>query len=228
MRRSSAYQGRHRGGNLKQGLPDNQFLCTKTEFKNFELTAKCKLIGEKTPTAAFEFRSQRVPKSSEMTGYQADMDAKWWGNLYEESHTTRFWQAQLPSRGRRSSIPTAGTTIGSAARGTTSSCGSTARNRRLHRDRQGRPAKGHPGTPDPRRRSQRGLVQGHPDQKNCLPSDMRPKFLYFDLGKVLVDFSVERMLEQMAGVAGISAEQVRAAVFNQRPALGTRDRTQHQ
>ena len=36
-------------------------------------------------------------------------------------------------------------------------------------------------------------------------SDMRAKFLYFDLGKVLVDFSVERMLEQMAAVAGISA-----------------------
>jgi FMN phosphatase YigB (HAD superfamily) len=45
---------------------------------------------------------------------------------------------------------------------------------------------------------------------------MRPKFLYFDLGKVLVDFSAERMLEQMAAVAGISAEQARAAVFDKR------------
>jgi FMN phosphatase YigB (HAD superfamily) len=42
---------------------------------------------------------------------------------------------------------------------------------------------------------------------------MQPKFLYFDLGKVLVDFSVEQMLGQIAGVAGISAEAARAAVF---------------
>jgi glucose-1-phosphatase len=45
---------------------------------------------------------------------------------------------------------------------------------------------------------------------------MPPKFLYFDLGKVLIDFSVDRMLEQMAAVAGISPEQVRAAAFDHR------------
>jgi glucose-1-phosphatase len=42
---------------------------------------------------------------------------------------------------------------------------------------------------------------------------MQPKFLYFDLGKVLVDFSVERMLRQVGAVAGIEPEAVRAAVF---------------
>jgi glucose-1-phosphatase len=42
---------------------------------------------------------------------------------------------------------------------------------------------------------------------------MRPTFLYFDLGKVLVDFSYERMLRQTAAVAGITADEVRAAVF---------------
>ncbi len=62
------------------------------------------------------------------------------------------------------------------------------------------------------------------DCRNCLsttrPSPallsyvlMQPKFLYFDLGKVLVDFSVDRMLEQIAAVAGITAETVRAAVL---------------
>lgn len=44
---------------------------------------------------------------------------------------------------------------------------------------------------------------------------MQPKFIYFDLGKVLLDFSVEQMLGQVAAVAGITAEQVRAAVFGQ-------------
>jgi glucose-1-phosphatase len=42
---------------------------------------------------------------------------------------------------------------------------------------------------------------------------MPPKFLYFDLGKVLVDFSVDQMLEQMAAVAGTTAPCVREAIF---------------
>ncbi|MEN6451704.1 MAG: HAD family phosphatase [Thermoguttaceae bacterium] len=42
---------------------------------------------------------------------------------------------------------------------------------------------------------------------------MTPKFLYFDLGRVLVNFSVERMLDQMAAVSGITADAVRHAVF---------------
>jgi glucose-1-phosphatase len=42
---------------------------------------------------------------------------------------------------------------------------------------------------------------------------MPPNFLYFDLGKVLVDFSVDQMLGQMAAVAGITAQRVREAIF---------------
>jgi glucose-1-phosphatase len=42
---------------------------------------------------------------------------------------------------------------------------------------------------------------------------MQPKFIYFDLGKVLVNFSVEQMLEQVGAVAGITADAVRAAVM---------------
>jgi glucose-1-phosphatase len=45
---------------------------------------------------------------------------------------------------------------------------------------------------------------------------MQPKFLYFDLGRVLINFSIERMFEQMAVVAGASAEQVRNAVVDGR------------
>ena len=43
---------------------------------------------------------------------------------------------------------------------------------------------------------------------------MQPKFLYFDLGKVLVDFSVDRMLAQMAAVAGVTPQRVREAIFD--------------
>ncbi len=40
-----------------------------------------------------------------------------------------------------------------------------------------------------------------------------PKFLYFDLGMVLVRFSIDRMCRQMGQVAGIDAQRVREALF---------------
>ena len=41
---------------------------------------------------------------------------------------------------------------------------------------------------------------------------MTPKFIYFDLGKVLVDFSFERMYRQMGEAAGIDPGQVQAVL----------------
>ena len=43
---------------------------------------------------------------------------------------------------------------------------------------------------------------------------MEPKFFYFDLGIVLVDFSVERMLRQIAEVAGLDPDRVSEAIFD--------------
>jgi len=40
-----------------------------------------------------------------------------------------------------------------------------------------------------------------------------PKFLYFDLGKVLVDFSTDRMVGQIADAAGTEPDRVREALF---------------
>jgi glucose-1-phosphatase len=45
---------------------------------------------------------------------------------------------------------------------------------------------------------------------------MQPKFLYFDLGKVLINFSVEQMLEQIGAAAGIDPEAVRKVVLTGR------------
>jgi putative hydrolase of the HAD superfamily len=42
---------------------------------------------------------------------------------------------------------------------------------------------------------------------------MQPKFLYFDLGKVLVDFSVQQMCRQMGAAAGVDAALVEETVF---------------
>lgn len=41
----------------------------------------------------------------------------------------------------------------------------------------------------------------------------RPEFIYFDLGMVLVTFSIERMCRQMGQVAGVASEVVEKAVF---------------
>jgi glucose-1-phosphatase len=42
---------------------------------------------------------------------------------------------------------------------------------------------------------------------------MQPKFVYFDLGKVLLDFEVEVMCRQMGEAVGIDAARVNEAVF---------------
>jgi len=42
---------------------------------------------------------------------------------------------------------------------------------------------------------------------------MPPKFLYFDLGIVLVDFSVERMFRQLSEASGVDRDRVEEVVF---------------
>jgi FMN phosphatase YigB (HAD superfamily) len=42
---------------------------------------------------------------------------------------------------------------------------------------------------------------------------MKPAFIYFDLGNVLLSFSHERMCAQLAAAAGVAPEQVRRALF---------------
>jgi putative hydrolase of the HAD superfamily len=43
---------------------------------------------------------------------------------------------------------------------------------------------------------------------------MPPSFIYFDLGKVLLDYSVERMCAQVAAAAGIAVELVNKTLFD--------------
>ena len=42
---------------------------------------------------------------------------------------------------------------------------------------------------------------------------MPPRFLYFDLGNVILNFSIDRMLSQVAEVAGISVEKAGRIVY---------------
>ena len=41
-----------------------------------------------------------------------------------------------------------------------------------------------------------------------------PRFIYFDMGMVLLEFSVERMVRQMAALSGAAAEQVKKILFD--------------
>ena len=77
------------GGSLKERIPHNEFLCTKTEYGNFELQLKFKLLG-KGVNGGVQIRSRRVPNHHEVCGYQADMANGYWGCLYDESRRSRI------------------------------------------------------------------------------------------------------------------------------------------
>ncbi len=72
------------GGHLDAPIPRNEFLCTTRTYANFILRLECKMVGA---NGGVQFRSERVPDSAELRGYQADMDSgnQYWGCLYDES-----------------------------------------------------------------------------------------------------------------------------------------------
>lgn len=72
------------GGNLQEGQPHNEFLCTEQEYGDFELRLKFKILGEGA-NAGVQIRSRRIPDHHEVIGYQADLGDGWWGSLYDES-----------------------------------------------------------------------------------------------------------------------------------------------
>ena len=76
------------GGSLKHPLSKNEFLATTKEYGDFELRLKFKLLGREA-NGGVQIRSQRVPHSREMIGYQADMGQQYWGCLYDESRRRR-------------------------------------------------------------------------------------------------------------------------------------------
>jgi hypothetical protein len=77
------------GGNLKEKIPHNEFLCTTKEYENFELRLKVKALGEGV-NAGVQFRTKRIPNHHEVSGYQADVGAGWWGKLYDESRRNKI------------------------------------------------------------------------------------------------------------------------------------------
>lgn len=78
------------GGSLTEKLPFNTFLTSSRSYENFELTFKIRLIkGEGFSNSGMQVRSERVPNSSEMKGYQVDAGVGYWGDLYDESRRNK-------------------------------------------------------------------------------------------------------------------------------------------
>jgi hypothetical protein len=78
------------GGSLETTVPRNEFLCTVASYEDFELKVKFKLLGDrKTANAGVQFRTKRIPKHHEVSGYQADVGQGYWGALYDESRRNR-------------------------------------------------------------------------------------------------------------------------------------------
>jgi hypothetical protein len=79
------------GGSLDTVVPRNEFLCTTKSFGDFELKLRFKLLGDrKQANAGVQFRTQRIPKSHEVIGYQADIGQDFWGALYDESRRNKI------------------------------------------------------------------------------------------------------------------------------------------
>ena len=80
-------------GSLDKKIPHNFFLRTDQEYTNFELRLEAKLLGE-GDNAGIQFRTQPIPDSHEVSGYQADMGSAWdrpvWGSLYDESRRRKM------------------------------------------------------------------------------------------------------------------------------------------
>jgi len=66
------------------GIKYNDFLATKKTYGDFILRFQIRLVDGKGNTGV-QFRSSRVPNSSEVAGYQADFAQNWWGKLYDEA-----------------------------------------------------------------------------------------------------------------------------------------------
>lgn len=66
------------------GIAYNDFLTTTKEYADFVLRFQIHLL-DNVGNSGVQIRSQRVPGSMEMIGYQADVGPTWWGSLYDES-----------------------------------------------------------------------------------------------------------------------------------------------
>ena len=80
-------------GRLNKKIPNNEFLCTTSEYENFDLRLKFKVVGSPQANAGIQFRTKRIPNHHEVIGFQADIGQKYWGALYDESRRRKILAA---------------------------------------------------------------------------------------------------------------------------------------
>ena len=71
------------------GIEHNQFLVSKEEFGDFELKLEFRL-KDGVGNSGVQFRTERIPDSTEVSGYQADIGENYWGCLYDESRRNKI------------------------------------------------------------------------------------------------------------------------------------------
>ncbi|MFO0819162.1 MAG: DUF1080 domain-containing protein [Pirellulales bacterium] len=80
-------------GNLKEKIPNNEFLCSTERYGDFELRLQARLVGQ-GDNAGIQFRSERIPNHHEVIGFQCDIggtnEKPIWGWLYDESRRRKF------------------------------------------------------------------------------------------------------------------------------------------
>jgi putative membrane-bound dehydrogenase-like protein len=78
-------------GNEIDLVKRNDFLATVRDYTNFIIRFKIKLTGkEGFINSGFQIRSQRVPNSGEMKGYQCDFgEPNWYGAIYDEERRNK-------------------------------------------------------------------------------------------------------------------------------------------
>lgn len=76
-------------GTLDRPIPQNEFLCTEGRYGDFRLHMEVRMVGAET-NAGVQLRTERIPDSNEVIGYQADMGIGWWGSLYDEMRRKRL------------------------------------------------------------------------------------------------------------------------------------------
>ena len=70
------------------GIKHNQFLCTKESYGDFELKLEFRM-KDGAGNSGVQFRTKKLPNSTEVSGYQADLGEGYWGCLYDESRRNK-------------------------------------------------------------------------------------------------------------------------------------------
>ena len=78
-----------------EGMRHNDFLRAAGAYQDIILRVKFRLIGGKG-NAGIQFRSEAIPNSHEVSGYQADIGDTYWGCLYDESRRKRVLARPSP------------------------------------------------------------------------------------------------------------------------------------